>query len=313
MKYPRIDYKYTGPIFDSHAHVIELEALKLFVEVGKKYGTEKSILIVHGDEIDAYEDMYPGRFVFAKYMSGWRLFTEGPEPSMKEVAHLREDGYSLVKMHFAPFWSDRLEKEKVPSVDSPIFDPLFHALAEHELPLLIHIADPDTYFENRYSDSNQYGTKDEHLEQFENRLKRSSNVVFQQAHFGAQAEPHRLDNLARMFDQYPNLHVDTSSARWMARELGKAPEKAREIIIKHSDRILYGTDCVARTMNEDYYEGRHYTERMIWETDARGVPLPFVDQDTVGKGGTYINGLDLPRRVLDKMYWKNADAIYELD
>ncbi|MFW9847955.1 MAG: hypothetical protein ACFFF4_02380, partial [Candidatus Thorarchaeota archaeon] len=112
------------------------------------------------------------------------------------------------------------------------------------------------------------------------------------------------------FDKYPNLNVDLSSARWMCRELGRNTVLSREFLIKHQDRILFATDCVASGLDWDYYEGRHSSLRMLLETDVEGVPLPFVDKDTVDTGGTFIYGLDVPEKVLEKIYWKNGEKLH---
>jgi predicted TIM-barrel fold metal-dependent hydrolase len=304
--------KYSGPIFDAHTHVIDLDALRLLVKVQEKYGIKKSLAIVHGDSFKEYENAFPGRFIFARYFSGWTVFTEGPEEAAGEAATLRKRGYGMVKMHFAPFWSDRLsEIEHVPAIDSHTFDPLFDAISDEGLPLLVHIADPDTYFATRYTDARVYGTKEEHLQEFENRLYRNPNLTFQAAHFAAQPEPHRLENLGRMFDKYPNLNVDLGSARWMCREFGRGPKQARDFILRNADRILFGTDCVASKMDEAYYNGRYSSLRLMLESDLVNEPLPFEDADTVGSGGTFINGLELPESALDKVYWANAKRIHD--
>ncbi|TFF95731.1 hypothetical protein EU546_02760 [Candidatus Thorarchaeota archaeon] len=300
--------RYDGPIFDAHSHVVDEEHIDLLVRIGEGYGVEKSLLIVHGNAgIERYEERYPERFVFAKYFSGWMIFGEGLDQAVPEVHSMREEGYGVAKVHFAPFWSDRISEVKnIPPLDSPEFDPFFEALAEEDIPILIHVSDPDTYYQTRYEDTSVYGTKDEHLMELEQRLNSSRDVTFQVAHFGAQAEIHRLENLGRLFDRYSNLNVDTGSARWMVRELGQDPEKARDFVTRFSDRILFGSDCVARTNDISYYEGRYLSERMLWESDVRDVPLPFVDKDTVDSGGTFINGLSLDDNVLERIYWKNA-------
>ncbi|MHA1930273.1 MAG: amidohydrolase family protein [Candidatus Thorarchaeota archaeon] len=311
--FPFSEYIYKGTIFDAHAHVIDMSALELFVKIGNKHGLSGSVLIVHGNDIEKYKIKYPSRFIYAKYFSGWNLFTDGPADAINDVKTLKTTGYSLVKMHFAPFWSDRLsEINSVPSVDDDIFDPLFSALKDEDIPVLVHIGDPDTYFATRYHDKKIYGTKEDHINEFENRLKKRENPLFQVAHLCAQPEEHRLDNLARMFDAYKNLNVDTSSARWMARELGRNPLKAQKFFEKYADRILFGTDCVARTMEPAYYEGRHSTQRLMWESSVEKVPLPFVDKDTVDTGGTFIYGLDLSEKTLSKIYWENAQRLHNL-
>ncbi|MBD3407750.1 MAG: amidohydrolase family protein [Candidatus Lokiarchaeota archaeon] len=306
------ELRYQGPIFDAHSHVADEQALDLYVKIANRYNVEQSLLIVHGSDISAYQKKYPDRFIYAKYFSGWILFSDDFDQTVSEIYTLREDGYGMAKMHFAPFWGDRLDIDLVPTVDDERFDIFFDTLAKENIPVVIHIGDPDTYFTQRYSDERVYGTKEDHIQEFENRLRKSPEVTFQVAHFLAQPEIHRQENLSRMLETYPNLNIDTGSARWMVRELGKDVERSRNLIIEYQDRILFGIDCVARTMDESYYDGRFWSERMLFETDVRDAPLPFVDKDTVHLGGTYINGLDLPTTVLEKIYWQNAHRLHDL-
>ncbi|MHA2376634.1 MAG: amidohydrolase family protein [Candidatus Thorarchaeota archaeon] len=301
------EFTYSGPIYDAHSHVID-------VEIGSKYGIEKALLIVHGTSIKEYEERYPERFIFAKYFSGWLLFSEQADTVIQDAKNMLDQGYGMAKMHFAPFWTDRMaEIPEMPALDSERFDEAFDIFAEQDIPVLIHVADPDTYFASRYTETNVYGTKEQHLGELENRLEKNPRNRFQIAHFAAQPEQHRLDNLGRLFDKFPNLNVDTGSARWMVRELGKNPENSRKFLMNYADRILFATDCVARTLERGYYEGRHSAERLLLESNIRNVPLPFDDKDTVNSGGTYINGLSLPQSVLEKIYWKNAINLHQFD
>ena len=305
------DFTYKGPIFDAHSHVVDEQALDLYVDISESFGVEKSLLIMHGPSPEVYEKLYPSRFVYAKYFYGWSLFSCDIHEVLPEIESLKDEGYSVAKTHFAPIWIDRMKESGIlPSIDNECFDPFFDALAECDIPTLVHVSDPDTYYRIRYTNSEHYGTKEEHLKQFENRLARNPQINFQVAHFCAQPEPHRLTNLARLFDNYPNFVVDTGSARWMCRELSKNPEQSRKFLIKYENRILFGTDCVARPMNSDYYTGRHSALRMLLETDVENIPLPFIDADTVDTGGTFINGLNLPDDVLKKIYWENAIQRY---
>jgi predicted TIM-barrel fold metal-dependent hydrolase len=305
------DFSYKGPIFDAHSHVVDKQAIDLYVNIGGTYGVEKSLLIMHGPSPEVYENLYPGRFVYAKYFYGWSLFSCDIYEVLPEIESLKDEGYSLAKTHFAPIWVDRMKESGIlPSIDNECFDPFFDALSECDIPTLVHVSDPDTYYRIRYNNAEHYGTKEEHLKQFENRLARNPNLQFQVAHFCAQPEPHRLSNLARLFDTYHNFVVDTGSARWMCRELSKNPQQSREFLIKYADRILFGTDCVARPVNPDYYTGRHSSLRILLETDVLNLPLPFIDADTADTGGTFINGLRLPQDVLKKIYWENANQSY---
>ncbi|TFG29093.1 hypothetical protein EU527_16425, partial [Candidatus Thorarchaeota archaeon] len=167
-----------------------------------------------------------------------------------------------------------------------------------------------TYYETKYTDKKYYSSKERDLRELEGVLSRYNDMSLQIAHFAAQPEIHRLDNLARWFDTYPNFSIDTSSARWISRELSKDAKRARDFLIKYSERIHFGTDCVAFTPDEAYYAGRHLALRLLFETDVHNEPLPFTDTDTVNSGGTYVNGLNLPEEALERIYWSNIHRFF---
>jgi len=276
------------------------------------FGINQVVLICHSFEIKNYaKRTYPERFIFAKYFSGSFRFTEGVEPMLKEVATLKEEGYHCAKMQSAPVMRGRSSAgPDVLRMDSDEMAPFFDAIKEEGIPFILHLSDPDTYYALRYTDQRYYSTKERDLSELEGVLRRYPNIKFQIAHFAAQPEIHRLDNLGRWFDTYSNFNVDTSSARWLSRELSKDPKKARNFFMKYSDRMHFGTDCVAFTPERDYYVGRHLALRLLFETDVRNEPLPFTDNDTINSGGTYINGLDLPESIIEKIYWKNSQTFF---
>ncbi|UCH05211.1 MAG: amidohydrolase family protein, partial [Candidatus Thorarchaeota archaeon] len=166
-------------------------------------------------------------------------------------------------------------------------------------------------YSNQYRNTVKYGAKEDHLSQLERVLERHPGLMFQLPHFGSQPEIHRLPNVARWLDRYPNIILDTASSRWMARELSKDVRRAREFMLKYSDRVLFGTDLASyKKMKKSDYEARYVAQRALWGSNTQGRPLPFSDPDTKKSGGTIINGLDLPLSVLGKLYWKNAIRIY---
>ena len=306
----RLDY--TGSILDAHTHAIDEDGLDLLVDVQRKFGVSQAVLICHSLDIMKYANRtYPSRFIFAKYFSGSFRFSEGVEPMLKEIATLKDEGYHCAKMQSAPMMRGRASADPdLLRMDSDEMSCFFDALKAEDIPFILHLSDPDTYYATRYTDKKHYSSKDRDLFELEGVLRRYSNMKFQIAHFAAQPEIHRLDNLARWFDTYSNFNVDTSSARWMSRELSKDPKRARDFILKYSDRLHFGTDCVAFTPEREYYEGRYLALRLLFETDTYNEPLPFADADTIESGGTFINGFHLPDSVIKKIYWQNAESFY---
>ena len=195
-------------------------------------------------------------------------------------------------------------------MDEDEMAPFFDAMKDEDIPFILHLSDPDTYYQTKYTNKNIYSSKEKDLKELEGVLSRHSSIKLQIAHFAAQPEIHRLDNLARWFDTYPNFNIDTSSARWISRELSKDRQKAKAFLIKYFNRIHFGTDCVAFTPDEAYYVGRHLALRLLFESQVLNEPLPFIDADTVNTGGTFINGLDLSKDILDRIYWTNINDFF---
>lgn len=308
----RGEWKYDGPIFDAHTHISSVEKNKEMLARNKEYGIAKQMGIVHDEDgfKHALEHL-PEKFVFAKYLSLRDIATYNVDPVLDQISEMRTQGYKVAKTWFGPRWRDFYEE--VPddfSINHRELEPIFSTLEDKKIPLIIHIGDPDTYYRKQYADSDRYGLKEDHLSQLEDLITRHPSLMFHVPHLAAQPEIHRLPELSRWMDSYPNLVLDTASSRWMCRELSMDVEASREFVIRYQDRVLFGTDLFAGRGDVDYFSGRIKAQRILWETSERGTPLPFPDADTEDSGGTFINGLDLPVDVLRKLYWENAERIY---
>jgi predicted TIM-barrel fold metal-dependent hydrolase len=82
-------------------------------------------------------------------------------------------------------------------------------------------------------------------------------------------------------------------------ELGRQPHRTREIFIKYSDRIMFGTDEGAgEAMYQNYFR---------WlETNDEYFPYSQYPQ----QGRWMIYGLALPDDVLAKVYHGNAEELF---
>lgn len=293
------------------------------MEVVEQLGITSQVAIAHLKNVrDTAAKRYPGRFVFAKYLPTRSIIAYHIKPVLKEIKVMAAEGYSMAKMWVAPAWRHYTNQPyHVFDLLDPRLAPIFETLTEHEYPLLIHASDPDTYYSTAYANSEIYGTKEAHLQEFEALIQQYPDLQFQLAHFAAQPEIRWLPQLGEWFDKYPNIVVDTASSRWMARELSKDPKTARRFMIKYSKRILFGTDASLSSIKPDTKHTKHQkpqspyyvrciAQRILWETKDRNVPLPFPDTDTEDIGGTFINGLNLSLKVLKDLYWKNAQRLY---
>ncbi|MFX0080427.1 MAG: amidohydrolase family protein [Candidatus Hodarchaeota archaeon] len=309
--------KYKGPKFDAHVHLGSIDSIHNLIKFREEFNIKKSVGIVWGDVYDEFETKFPDKFVLAKYFRSRQLFSAKPDLklTLDLIEKIYQQGFPVVKFWFGPRVRDFVKEQykidpPIIRLTDPFFKSIFSKIEELGLILLIHVSDPDLWYEKVYQPVSRYGTKREHIDDFEEILSSFPNLKVQQAHFGSQ--PEDLENLARWLELYPNYHIDTSSARWMARELGRYPEKAREFLIKYSDKILFGTDIVQDRHKpiSDYYRTRYFTFQAILETPCRNIPLPFPDPEN--DNNTKINGLDLPLDVLKKIYWENANKFFKL-
>ncbi len=314
---PPISSKYDGPKFDAHVHLGSIKGLAKLVEFREEFNIQKSVGIVWDDNNEDLKTKFPNKFVLAKYFRNKHMFTPNSDPKLltDDIEEIYNQGFPVVKFWFGPRVRDyikdyyKIETKEI-CLSDQLFKSIFAKMEELGLILLIHVGDPDLWYEKVYQPVSRYGTKKDHLADFEEILSSFPKLKVLQAHFGSQ--PEDLENLSRWFETYPNYYIDSSSARWMARELGRYPEKARNFFIKYSDRILFGTDIVQDRNKpiSTYYQTRYYTFQAILETSVRELPLPFPDPEN--DNNTKINGLDLPLDVLKKIYWENANKFFKL-
>ena len=310
-----IAFKYDGPKWDSHVHLYKMEDVREFVKYSQDYNVEKMTAIVR-DDWKTYDKEFPGNFVFARFIQSQDLFTGDIQSVVKDVQEMHDSGYPIAKFWYAPRWRKYVEEQyKVDiegfRIDNPELDPIFSKIEDLGLTLLFHISDPDIFYKTKYQPASYYGTKKQHLKEFENIVSRHPNMKVIGAHMCGQ--PEHLDDLGKWFEKYPNFYVDTSSAKWMTREFSYDPEGTAEFFVTYQDRIMFGTDIVTgRTDREPipgYYYMRYLSLLALLETDVRDLPLPVEDSENDNK--TVINGLDLPMKVLRKIYWENAKKLFE--
>lgn len=290
-----------GPIVDAHTHVGRARVEELFA-AADLYGVRRLVGIGELERGLALRERYGDRLIVATTLA-WEHRGSPARFAMENralLARAAAEGVRVVKLWFAPRIYDRFDGLHL---DAPLLDPVFDAIAEHGLNVLVHIADPDRWFATKYADVARYGTKADQYPQLERRLTQYPSVRVLAAHMGG--HPEDLAHLGRLLDRYPNLSLDTSATRWIVRELGRQPEAARAFFARYADRLLFGTDqLVLDEPDPQRYRVRYWIHQMFWETDLV-CPSPLDDPDADGE--PVLRGLALPAGVLRRIYWENAE------
>lgn len=116
-----------------------------------------------------------------------------------------------------------------------------------------------------------------------------------------------VDQVANFLDRFPNANVDLA-ARLVHLEFqaAKNPRKVREFLIRYQDRILYGSD--------NNYGPGDSDARAVAEVHAGWVEdwrfLATADRMHSPEFAKAFQGLHLPGEVIDKIYWRNAEAMF---
>ncbi|MGB7599407.1 MAG: amidohydrolase family protein [Candidatus Sulfotelmatobacter sp.] len=191
-------------------------------------------------------------------------------------------------------------------VDDERLAPLFEKAAELHVPIMFHIADPDAFFQpidnhnERYEElaahpewsfHGSHFDKSQLLDQRDRVFARHPNTTFVAAHVAE--HPEDLSYVSRLLDLHSNLYVDIGAR---CAELGRQPYTAREFVLKHSGRILFGTDLIP---DVNMYR-LHYR---FLETRDEYFEYP---SHASRQGRWNIYGLFLPDDVLRWIYRENA-------
>ena len=78
--------------------------------------------------------------------------------------------------------------------------------------VMVHVADPDIWFQRRYKDRNRYGTKAEHYAGLERLIQEFPNISWIAA--PTWGVPPRTPTARKTSVIYPNLSFDTSATKW---------------------------------------------------------------------------------------------------
>lgn len=111
----------------------------------------------------------------------------------------------------------------------------------------------------------------------------------------------QLDFLRYVMETYPNYNVDLAARFQQFSRMDR--DNLREFVIKYQDRILFGTDISDQPAKDAAAAAAGYNRCFQLLETGEEVEGAFFSNRKA-------QGLDLPREVLEKIYYKNAARIY---
>lgn len=190
------------------------------------------------------------------------------------------------------------------TIDDVRLDPIWDKCGELGVPVLIHSADPKSFWDEfnidnerwlelkthprRKRDASNPAPWEQIMAEQHRMFKKHPKTTFINAHMGWYAN--NLGKLGQLLDEMPNMNVGIGA---IIAELGRQPRFAKAFFEKYQDRILFGKDSWKPNEFPTYFR--------VLESDDEYFPYHK-------KYHAFwpMYGLDLPDEVLKKVYYKNA-------
>ncbi|MCF7560938.1 amidohydrolase family protein [Sabulilitoribacter multivorans] len=301
------------PFIDVHGHqrrmatqdmtpVIEaMDTLNMKIMVNLSGGSGENLQ----KAVQNVKDNFPNRFVVFSNVDFNNAGAEGWID--KAVNQLKEDvknGAKGLKVYKSlGMYNKDVDGNRL-AIDDPRLDPIWKTCGDLGIPVLIHAADPKSFWDDFDGDNERWLELKTHprrkrgadnpapweqiINEQHNMFKNHPKTTFINAHMGWYAN--NLGKLGELLDEMPNMNVGIGA---IIAELGRQPRFAKAFFIKYQDRILFGKDSWVPEEFPTYF-------RVLESADE------YFPYHKKYHAFWPMYGLDLPDEVLKKVYYKNA-------
>jgi hypothetical protein len=206
------------------------------------------------------------------------------------------------------------------SVDDERFDPVFRFIKERGKTLMGHLGEPKNCWlpldsmttendRNYFKNHPQYHmylqpempSHEDLMDARDRMLEKHPELKFVGAHLGSLE--YSVDVLAARLDRFPNMAVDLAARMGqLFYQTANDRDKVRDFFIQYQDRILYGTDLGdnGERSQENLYRSIDENWKRDWEFFVTNHDM---QSDLITQP---FKGLQLPKEVVDKVYYRNA-------
>ena len=303
-KFPFIDihgHQYRMPDQDLSPVVAAMDTLNMGIMVNLS-GRSGDQLI---QSVKNIKDHYPNRFVVFANIDFEGVGTDNwTEKAVNQLEKDIKNGarglkiYKSLGMRYKDTDGNRV------AIDDKRLDAIWAKCGEMGVPVLIHAADPKSFWDDFDGDNERWLELKTHprrkrsdsdpasweqiIKEQHQMFKKHPKTIFVNAHMGWYAN--NLGKLSELMDDMPNMNVEIGA---IIAELGRQPRAAKRFFEKYQDRILFGKDSWKPEEFPTYFR--------VLESDDEYFPY---HKKYHAFWAMY--GLDLSDEVLKKVYYKNA-------
>ena len=262
------------------------ERLKNMMDNIKKYGYEDRIINFTNIELRSIDE------------------PDWVENTVKQLEYDYSIGARGLKIYKSQGMTNLDSNEDRIKINDPRIDPIWAKCGELGIPVLIHSADPKSFWAphdslnerwlelklrpGRKRDANNPASWETIISEQHDIFRKHPGTIFINAHMGWY--PNDLAQLGELLDDIPNMYVEIGA---VIAELGRQPRMAKKFFEEYQDRILFGKDS--------YRPEEYPTYFRVLETDDEYFPY-YKRYHAFWK----MYGIDLSDEILQKLYYKNA-------
>ena len=226
------------------------------------------------------------------------------EETVKQIEYDVANGARGLKIYKSQGMTNTDKAGNRIKINDPRIDPIWKKCGELGIPVLIHAADPKSFWEphdeknerwlelklrpNRKRHGNGSASWETIIGEQHDIFQKNPKTIFINAHMGWY--PNNLEKLGQLLEKFPNMYVEIGA---VIAELGRQPRSANKFFEKYQDRVLFGKDS--------YRPEEYPTYFRVLETDDEYFPY-YKKYHAFWR----MYGLDLPDEILKKLYYKNA-------
>jgi predicted TIM-barrel fold metal-dependent hydrolase len=263
---------------------------------------------------------HAGRFFLVATFDPFRF--DEPDFVPKVIAQLRADiaaGAKGVKVWKNIGMEVKDARGRYVQIDDPKFQPIWDFLAEQNIPVLAHIAEPLAAWQPLSEESPHfwYYTNNPQYHAYKHpEIPRHEEIIAARDRwlarnprltvvgFHAASLEHDVAEIAKRLDRYPNLYLETATR---TSDFAMQPrETVRAFMLRYQDRVMWGTDFGEGSVSRAGLE-RSFDQHWRYYAGA--------DTVTLGNPRGWhrtVRGLALPRGALEKFAHLNAERVLKL-